>query len=226
MIRSFTLCLIAFVFPSCQQSSIDPAATAVVKDVRIPKDMPWYSRFASHSFVDFRSAPKSPWRRIEIVNKDSGLTMDEISTEEVFRSQRWGNPVRIVSQSKLDGHVLASQIDAYRKSYDDSLYRPLPGPNSNTFTGGLLQSVDGLSGVLDHNGVGKDFRWDAGPASGGSGMALQTPLVGMEVGVKEGLNLNLIGLSAGMGIWPPAIKLPFLPQFPLRPKMKPASPQR
>ena len=220
MIRILLLALTAGVLSSCQQSTIDPAATAVVKDVRIPKGMPWYSRFATHSYVDFRSDPSAPWQRVEIVNKDSGLNIDPISETEFRRAHRWGNPVRIVSQSRHDGKDLAAQITAYAKSYDASLYRPWPGPNSNTFTDGLLRNVDGLSGVLEHNGVGKDSLWRAGQTAGGTGVEIQSPLLGLEVGLKEGLNLNFIGLTAGAGIWPPAVKLPFLPQVPLRPTTK------
>lgn len=226
MNRILLLSVLSLALVSCQQSSIDPAATAVVKDVRIPKGMPWYSRFATHSYVDFRSKPSEPWQRIEIVNKDSGLILEPVSEEEVHASSRWGNPVHLVSQSKHDGQVLASQITAFGKGYNDTVYKAWPGPNSNTFTDGLLREVDGLSGVLEHNGVGKDASWRAGTTAGGTGLEIQSPLLGAEAGLKEGLNINFMGLTAGIGVWPPAIKLPFLPQFPLRSELKDPSSQR
>ncbi len=210
----------ALAISSCQHSSLDPAATAIVKDVRLPKGMPWYSRFASHSYVDFRSDPASPWRRIEIVNKDSGLLLHPVTEEQVSQTHRWGNPVHLVSQSTHDGRDLAAQITAFAKTYDASIHKPWPGPNSNTFTDALLRNVKGLSGVLDHNGVGKDDSWRAGPTAGGTGLEIQSPLLGVEAGLKEGVNLNLMGLTAGVGIWPPAVKIPFIPRLPFRSTMK------
>ena len=99
----FLLAPACFFFVSCQQSVIHPESTVVVKDVRIPSEMPWYSRFASHSFVDYRETPSSPWRRLEIANKSSGIVHEEISSEEAEATERWGNPIHLVSQSKTDG---------------------------------------------------------------------------------------------------------------------------
>lgn len=220
MLRFLFLGLVALVFSSCQQSTIDPSATAVVKDVRIPDFMPKIARFASHGYVDFREDVNSPWLRLEVVNQESGVVLSKITDEEVHAPTRWKRPVRVVSQTNQKGKEIAAQILAYGKNYDDSLYRPWPGPNSNTFMDGLLREVDGLSGVMEHNGVGKDFRWRAGPTAGGTGVEIQSPLLGAELGLKEGANLTFLGLTAGVGVWPPAVKLPFLPQVPFRPTLK------
>ncbi len=88
---------------SCQQSTIHPESTVVVKEVRIPKGMPWYSRFASHSFVDYRESSESDWKRLEIVNKSSGIVHRKISEQEAKANRRWGNSVRLVSQSQAEG---------------------------------------------------------------------------------------------------------------------------
>ena len=184
--------------------------------------MPWYSRFASVTVMSISASDENsaPWQRIEIVNWDSGLNIDPISEKEVHNTHRWGNPVHIVSQSRHDGNDLAAQIEAFKNSYDASIYKPWPGPNSNTFTDGLLRNVDGLSGVLEHNAVGKDDSWRTGLTAGGTGLEIQSPLLGAEAGLKEGLNLNFMGLTAGVGVWPPSIKIPFLPQLPFRSTMK------
>ena len=220
MLRLLFLSLIAIVCSSCQQSTIDPSATTVVKDVRIPDFMPKIARFASHGYVEFREDVNSPWQRLEVVNEGSGVVLSEISDEEVHAERRWKRPVRVVSQTNQNGKEIAAQILAYGKNYDDSLYRPWPGPNSNTFMDGLLREVDGLSGVMEHNGVGKDFRWRVGATAGGTGVELQSPLLGAELGFKEGANLTFLGLTAGVGVWPPAVKIPFLPQVPFRPEVK------
>lgn len=210
---SFLVCAGAV---SCQQSVVNPESTVVVKDVRIPREMPWYSRFASHSFVEYRETPSSSWRRIEIVNKNSGIVHEEISAEEAGASKRWGNPIHLVSQSKVDGVKVARQMEKIAKSYDDSLYRPWPGPNSNTFTERIMREVDGVSGVLEHNGVGKDHGIYFGRTTGRTGLEFHATFMGLAVGLKEGVEVNLMGLTMGVGIWPPSIKIPFLPEIPFR----------
>lgn len=205
---------------SCHQSVVRPDSTVVVKDVRIPKGMPWYSRFASHSFVEYRESPSSAWRRLEIVNKDSGIVHEEISQAEATATTRWGNPVHLVSQSKVDGPLVVRKMEKIAKNYDDSLYRPWPGPNSNTFTTEIIREVNGVTGMLEHNGVGKDHGLYFGPTTGGTGLEIQATYLGVEAGLREGVQLNLLGLTAGVGIWPPSLKVPFLPQFPLRPQLK------
>jgi hypothetical protein len=215
----FLLAPACFYFVSCQQSVIHPESTVVVKDVRIPSGMPWFSRFASHSFVDYRETPSSSWRRLEIANKSSGIVHDEISASEGGATKRWGNPIHLVSQSKADGVKVARQMEMIAKSYDDSHYRPWPGPNSNTLTQRIMREVEGVSGTLEHNGVGKDHGFYFGPTSNGTGLEVHATYLGLGMGLKEGVELNLMGLTAGVGIWPPSIKIPFLPQIPFRRKI-------
>ena len=226
MILRLLLSTMALSLFSCQQhTTIQPQATVVIKDVRIPKSMPWYARFASHSFIDYRSADSSTWRRIEIVNKDSGIQNYDIEEKTLHAPTRWGNPVHIVSQGNPDPATTAAAIEQFARKYDDSLYRPWPGPNSNTFTRAIIMEIDGLHGVLEHNAIGKEHTWHAGPTPGGTGLELKTPLIGTAIGLREGIELNLLGFTAGLGIYPPSIKIPFLPQVPLRASMEPKAEQ-
>ena len=64
--------------------------------------------------------------------------------------------------------------------------------------------------------LGKDYTpWlDVGMTSSNTGVKFETMLIGAQLGVREGLELHALGLTLGVGIWPPAIKLPFLPAIP------------
>jgi hypothetical protein len=87
-----------------------------------------------------------------------------------------------------------------------------PGPNSNTFGDVVLRKCK-LSGALPSTSVGKDWRglFGAGITSERTGLQLETPLVGVKVGLKEGVEVHLLGLSIGIDLWPPAIILPIGP---------------
>ncbi|YCM43080.1 DUF3750 domain-containing protein [Verrucomicrobiaceae bacterium 227] len=223
MISKALIAMMTLSFTSCHHRTIHPEATVVIKDVRIPKGMPWYARFASHSFIDFRSGDSSTWRRVEIVNKNSGITVTTLTEKELHEATRWNNPVHIVSQGSPPAAATAAAIEQVARTYNASLYRPYPGPNSNTFTREIIMKVPEFHGVLEHNAIGKEFTWHAGRTPGGTGLELKTPVLGTAIGLREGIEVNLLGFTTGVGIWPPSLKIPFLPQLPLRPAMAPTT---
>jgi hypothetical protein len=87
-----------------------------------------------------------------------------------------------------------------------------PGPNSNTFGDRVLRACH-LHASLPSTSVGKDWRgWGgAGVSSEGTGLQVETPVLGVKVGLKEGIEIHIIGLSFGIDLWPPAIILPLGP---------------
>jgi hypothetical protein len=98
------------------------------------------------------------------------------------------------------------------RSYIESHYIFYPGPNSNTFGDVVLRRCK-LSASLPATSVGKDWRGiiGAGVTSERTGLQLETPIVGVKVGLKEGVEIHVIGLSFGVDLWPPAIILPLGP---------------
>ena len=142
----------------------------MVASCRLPDFMPWYTRFASHAWIDLRDAD-GDWQRVEVVG--------------------------------------APEAPAGRA------YRQWPGPNSNTFIAWVIERTPGLSAELDHNAVGKDYPdgFRVGRTSAGWGVEVETALLGAGVGLSQGVELHLLGLTAGIDVWPPAIKLPFLPRL-------------
>jgi hypothetical protein len=98
------------------------------------------------------------------------------------------------------------------KSYIESHYVFYPGPNSNTFGDVVLRRCK-LSASLPSTSVGKAWRGviGAGITSERTGVQLETPVVGLKIGLKEGVEVHVIGLSFGIDLWPPAIILPLGP---------------
>jgi len=91
-------------------------------------------------------------------------------------------------------------------------YWPYPGPNSNTFGDVMLRRCD-LHASLPATSIGKDYRgwFGAGVTSEGTGVQIETPLLGLKVGLQEGIEVHVIGLAFGVDFWPPAIILPLGP---------------
>lgn len=100
---------------------------------------------------------------------------------------------------------------ASRYPHDDS-YRIWPGPNSNTFVAHLARNMPELSLDLPPTAIGKDYlvegRLFGRPPSGRGMQVSLSGLAGVVLSPQEGLELNLLGLSAGIDFMPPALKLP------------------
>lgn len=195
-----------------------PAADhlVVVKSVRLPVRswLPWYTRFAEHVFVDVLD--DAGWHRIEWDDIDH-VRIGAIAAEAAAADIRWEEGVAVLGWFTGATAVdLGERILAVAANYPDAAgYRAWPGPNSNTFVEWLAQQA-GMPVVLPGNAVGKDYTpWlRVGPSSSGTGVELETIVLGAQLGLREGVELHLFGLTFGVGLWPPQLQLPFLPAIP------------
>lgn len=93
-------------------------------------------------------------------------------------------------------------------------YRTWPGPNSNTFTAHIARGVPELRLDLPANAIGKDYvPLSAGLGLAPSGTGLQASLLGVLgilVAAQEGIEINVLGLSLGVDVASPALRLPGL----------------
>ena len=167
--------------------------------------------FSVHSWVVFKPQSATTWSRYDVVG--------------------WGNPVRMngwAPDGRWYGNVAAragrpagrrcralipkikAAIEDYQyNNYGD--YRMWPGPNSNTFVAADPARGAGACATLPPNAIGKDFRRRpyAGLTDSGTGVeASLWGLLGVKVGWVEGLELNFLGLVAGLDLRHPAVKLP------------------
>ena len=117
---------------------------------------------------------------------------------------------------ELRGLAAASAIPKILKAVDTypytHEYRLWPGPNSNTFTAYVARRVPELEADLPVIAIGKDYLEGGrlfAAAPGGRGFQISLfGLVGVIVGVEEGIEFNLLGLVFGIDPLGPAIKLP------------------
>jgi hypothetical protein len=171
----------------------------------------WKGIFSVHSWVVFKPAGGTAWSRYDVVG--------------------WGNPVRtngwdpdgrwygdtprvLVDMRGAAAQALIPKVQAAIKDYSYAKhgdYRMWPGPNSNTFVAAVLRAVPELATTLPPNAVGKDFRdgFYAGRTDSGTGAELSLyGVIGLKAGWIEGIEVNLLGLVAGLDLRHPAIKLP------------------
>ncbi|MFP5461858.1 MAG: DUF3750 domain-containing protein [Gammaproteobacteria bacterium] len=127
----------------------------------------------------------------------------------------WFNarPVLLASRSGPGVEALIDRVEEAVAAYPwPDRYRAWPGPNSNTFTAFVARRIPELGLDLPPTAIGKDWL-PAGSflerTPSGSGWQLSVyGLLGIAAGRVEGLELNLLGLNAGLDFDDPALRLP------------------
>ena len=171
----------------------------------------WKGIFAVHSWIVFKPAGAKEWTRYDVVGWGRPVRMNNWAPDA-----RWyGNmPVAIADLRGADAERLIPRVRQAVADYkfnDDGGYRIWPGPNSNTFIAAVLRAMPELQVSLPPNAMGRDFRdgFYAGLTDSRTGVELSAfGLLGVKVGWVEGVELNLLGLVAGLDLRHPGIKLP------------------
>jgi hypothetical protein len=171
----------------------------------------WKGIFAVHSWVVFKSENAAAWNRYDVVGWGRPLRSNGWAPDG-----RWfGDAPRVLVDVRGPAAAalipkVESAIESYSYNHFGD-YRIWPGPNSNTFTATVLRAVPELETTLPPNALGKDFRHHPYIGRTDSGTGIEASLwgvLGVKVGWIEGIELNFLGLVAGLDLRHPAVKLP------------------
>ncbi|MGK0202774.1 MAG: hypothetical protein ACI89X_004854 [Planctomycetota bacterium] len=95
---------------------------------------------------------------------------------------------------------------------EHSTYVIWPGPNSNSYARWVLEQA-GVGADLHPSMIGKDWHGPLGFGLGltptRTGVHLDLLTLGCAIGIKDGIELHVLGFTFGIDLWPPAIKTPF-----------------
>lgn len=171
----------------------------------------WKGLFAVHSWIVLKPPGASTWTRYDVVGWGAPIRVNGWPADG-----RWfGNRPSIVADIQGDeASALIPRIEAAIRTYPyrhPGDYRLWPGPNSNTFVASVLRAVPELGVTLPPNAIGKDYCGGlrAGPTATRSGLEMCLwGIAGVTLGRVEGLEVNLLGLVAGLDLRQPAVKLP------------------
>ncbi|HWB45811.1 MAG TPA: DUF3750 domain-containing protein [Hyphomicrobiaceae bacterium] len=158
-----------------------------------------------------------------------------------FDKTGWGRPVKVngwAPDARWYGHApfvvaafdgpaaerLIPKIKAAVARYPFNSYGAYsvwPGPNSNSFVAYVLNAVPEAQVTLPPTAIGKDWHADLrifGLAPSHTGIQLSLGgLLGFTLGWVEGIEINVLGLVAGIDIRHPALKLPGFGRIGFRP---------
>src|SRR5574341_1096364 len=196
----------------------DPAETPeAVVQVYAARALNWRGLFGVHTWIATKPEKAPQFTVHQMIGWRVLRDLPGVISEPGIPDRNWfGNRPEIIAE--LRGEKAAEAIPRILEAvkaypYIDE-YRLWPGPNSNTFTAFVARHAPELRLELPVTAIGKDY-----PVNGAiverapSGTGYQLSLYGMAgimLAREEGLEFNLLGLSFGIDVVKPALKLPFI----------------
>ncbi len=175
----------------------------------------WRGYFGIHTWVAVKPTDAPRFTVYEVMGWRAYRGGDAVAISNRAPDGRWyGAPPSILADIRGEGvDELIKKVDAAARSYPyNETYTVWPGPNSNTFTAHVARAVPELSLDLPPTAIGKDYIPDGGIfAQAPSGTGYQVSLFGL-LGIlaarEEGIEVNILGLTFGLDLAEPALKLP------------------
>jgi hypothetical protein len=196
----------------------EPAAVVQVYGART---LGWRGAFGIHTWVATKREHAPDWTIHHVIGWRHYRGLPSVATQTGTPDFHWfGAYPHLLADRRGPGvDALIDRIEAAVAAYPYAdLYRAWPGPNSNTFTAFVAREVPELAVDLPATAIGKDYLPGTLVARMPSGTGWQLSLFGLlGVGVArhEGVEFNLLGLSAGIDFDDLALRLPGVGRFAL-----------
>ena len=193
----------------------EPAAIVQVYGARAYN---WRGAFGIHTWIATKRRNADHYRIDQVIGWNLYRGRSAVSVSRVEAPDfTWFNaaPAVLVEHRGAAAEALIDRIEAAVATYPyPDEYRVWPGPNSNSFTAYVARQVPELGLDLPPTAIGKDYLPDGKlvdrtPSGTGWQVSL-LGLLGVGLAWEEGIELNLLGLSAGIDFNDLALRLPGL----------------
>ncbi|WP_341907026.1 DUF3750 domain-containing protein [Polaromonas sp. YR568] len=173
----------------------------------------WRGNFAVHPWIIYKRKGETSYTRYDVVGwRAPNVVQRDYAVPDGYW---YGSTPELLVDHRGEGvEPMIDAVEAAIASYPYARqYRSYPGPNSNTFLAHIGREVPALKLDLPANAIGKDYRPLTNPigiSTSGSGLQFSLlGLLGVSLGVQEGLEFNVLGLNFGVDFNSPALRLPF-----------------
>ncbi len=200
---------------SAQAPDLSTTQDAIIQ-VYAARAVRWRGILGVHTWFATRRSNEDIYRRLEVMGYALRWSRQSVRIHPGMADQYWYGQRPVLLRELRGGEEVDRLIDrihqvARQYPYNDQ-YHIWPGPNSNTFTAYLGRKVPELSLDLPPNAIGKDYLTQDGflqtPPSGRGLQLSLGGLFGLITAPEEGIEVNLLGLTAGVDFSPLALKLP------------------
>ena len=194
----------------------DPATTSdAVLQFYAARAVGWKGLLGVHTWIAVKPTGAPAYTRYEVIGWGVDRGLPALRVNRTGPDNYWfGSRPRLLVDRRGEGvDLLIARVEAAVAAYPyPNAYRTWPGPNSNTFVAYVGRAVPELRLELPSTAIGKDFIPGGLPvATTPSGTGLQLSLLGLAgllVGWDEGVEVNVLGLTFGVDLHRPALKLP------------------
>jgi hypothetical protein len=190
---------------------LEPGAIVQVYGART---LGWRGAFGIHTWIATKREGADAYTIHHVIGWRHYRGLPVVATQSGIPDFRWfGAFPQLLADLRGEGvDATIERIEAAVAAYPyPSQYRAWPGPNSNTFTAFVARQVPELALDLPATAIGKDYLGASLVAMLPSGTGWQVSiygLLGIGIGLDEGLEFNLLGLSAGIDVDDLTLRLP------------------
>ncbi|HET9045429.1 MAG TPA: DUF3750 domain-containing protein [Casimicrobiaceae bacterium] len=201
----------------------DPAAhPEAIVQIYASRTFGWRGAFAVHTWVAAKPAGAERYTRYEVIGWRAlgGSSALSVSDGAAPDAEWYGaTPVLVGDLRGAEAEAVIAKLPRAAESYPYAYrYSAWPGPNSNTFIAHLGREIPEMRLDLPSIAIGKDYLPGGqliSPAPSGTGWQLSLAgLVGVTAARVEGLEINVLGLVAGVDFLHPALKFPGVGRIP------------
>jgi hypothetical protein len=196
----------------------DPLTTPeAVVQVYAARAVSWRGYFGVHTWIAVKPTRAERFTVYEVM----GFRLRRGGDTAVVARDRPADGYWFGNRPELLGDLRGEGVDEIIKRVEAAVadypyagtYRVWPGPNSNTFVAHVLRAVPELNVDLPATAIGKDYLGTQLVAKSPTGTGGQFNLFGVAgvmVGIEEGVELNLLGLTFGVNPKRLSLKLPIV----------------
>jgi len=188
-----------------------------VVQVYAARALNWRGVFGVHTWIATKPENAPHYNVHQVIGWRLFRNLPVVDSSQGIPDRKWfGNEPEVLVDLRGEAATVAIPkiIDAVANYPYVDEYRLWPGPNSNTFTAYIGKKVPELRMDLPVTAIGKDYPINGSvvdSAPSGTGYQLSMlGLLGITMAREEGLELNVLGLSLGIDLSRPALKLPFI----------------
>lgn len=177
----------------------------------------WRGWFSLHTWIAVKEKDASSYRVLQVIGWRLRQGLSAVADGPDLPDRRWfGNEPTLLFElrgEKAEAAIVKIRQAAAEYPYPYT-YRAWPGPNSNTFISHILRSVPEIGVALPPNAIGRDWlvhgRLFSRSESGTGFQVSLLGLAGLTLGVRDGVEVQLLALCFGVDLLRPALKLPII----------------
>ncbi|HEX7126127.1 MAG TPA: DUF3750 domain-containing protein [Thermodesulfobacteriota bacterium] len=174
----------------------------------------WRGALGVHTWIAVKPSDAPAWTTYDVTGWGVRRGRPAVRIRSGIPDGYWaGSEPELLFDRRGEGvDDLIARIEAAARSYPYAdTYTMWPGPNSNTFVAHVAREA-GLRLDLPPTAIGKDYLPNGSVAAlSPSGTGVQVSLfglLGVMLAAEEGVEVNVLGLTFGIDLWGPALKLP------------------